>query len=94
MGDALVTMPALTTSSLPNTQHELYERALSAIARYRERHAFPSQEVIDGLRERLTQPAPPGSQYDWRDALDVAMWDAGYAIEWQGNEIFEVTRRA
>ena len=72
----------------------LCERALAAIVQYRQRRAFPPQEVIDRLHDRLTRPAIPGSLYDWRDALDHAMWEAGYAVEWRGDEIFEVTRRA
>lgn len=66
---------------------------MRAVMDYRERREFPPQAVIDGLHGMLKQQTAARPLQDWRDVLDDALLAAGFAVEWQGEEIFEILVR-
>lgn len=69
-------------------QEELCALAMSAIQQYCDDRA--SELELDRLRQFVVKRAASGALDDWRDVLDAALSDAGYAVYWRGNEIFEV----
>ncbi len=86
-------MPVSAESELRAPHNEFSVPALRAIEDYRARRGFPTQAVMDGLRDRLKGRCGKAVQQDWRDFLDEVLWQAGYAVEWRGIEIFEILDR-
>lgn len=71
-------------------QEEMCSLAMAAIHHYcDERPSAPSLE-LGRLQELVIKRAATGTLDDWRDVLDAALSDAGYAVYWRGNEVFEV----
>lgn len=69
-------------------QDEMCVLAMAAIRHYCDQR--PIELDLATLHGLVVKRATTGTLDDWRDVLDAALSDAGYAVYWRGNEVFEV----
>jgi len=64
---------------------------MAALSKFWRRHGYPPEPEINNLRIFIERRAASGTLQDWRDVLDAALSDAGYAVSWRGSQVLEVT---
>lgn len=86
-------MPAVKEAELRAQHDELSAHAIRAVEDYQLRRGSLPQAIIGGLQDGLKSWTAKAPRQDWRDFLDEVLWQAGYAVEWRGAEIFDILER-